>query len=243
MVGSARLLNACGYDVCSVNFRGCSGEPNRLYPSYHSGATEDLEAVVNYVCRERNYRKVFIKGFSLGGNVCLKYLGEGRALPDQLKAVVVVSVPCDLHSSLKELLKPGNILYARRFRKHLKDKLRIKQKIFPMRITEEDIRKIRTLKDFDDIYTSRAHGYKDALDYYQKCSSLQFLPRIGIPALIINARNDTFLGPGCYPVAEADENPCLFLEMPKYGGHVGFFGMKNKYYTEKMTIKFLEEGL
>jgi predicted alpha/beta-fold hydrolase len=101
---------------------------------------------------------------------------------------------------------------------------------------------IRTLRDFDDIYTSRAHGFKDALDYYNQCSSKQFLGGIRIPALVINAQNDTFLGAECYPVAEADKNPCLFLEIPRYGGHVGFFGMENKSYTEKRTIKFLEES-
>lgn len=241
MAGSAKLLNAFGYDACAVNFRGCSEEPNRLFRSYHSGATEDLDAVVQHINRSGKYQSLYIKGFSLGGNVCLKYLGEGRKLPDMLKAAVAVSVPCDLYSSLRELLSLKNTLYARRFRNHLIAKLRIKQSLFPDLIGDADIKRIRTLKDFDDIYTSKAHGFTDALDYYAKCSSRQFLHGIGIPALIINARNDSFLGPECYPVGEAREYPNLFLEMPEYGGHVGFFGMKNQYYTEKKTIKFFEE--
>jgi len=98
-----------------------------------------------------------------------------------------------------------------------------------------------TLKDFDDIYTSRAHGFKDAYDYYAKCSCLQFLPYIKIPALIINALNDSFLGPECYPYQEATDNPNLYLETPKYGGHVGFFGPKNITYIEKRVIKFLND--
>lgn len=241
MAGSAKLLNASGYDACAVNFRGCSQEPNRLFRSYHSGATEDLDAVVQHIAGNCKYESLYIKGFSLGGNMCLKYLGEGHTLPDILRAAVAVSVPCDLYSSLQELLAPKNTLYARRFRKHLIAKLRIKQVLFPDLIGDSDIRRIRNLKDFDDIYTSRAHGFTDAMDYYEKCSSRQFLPAISIPVLIINAKNDSFLGPECYPVPEARQYPNLFLEMPEYGGHVGFFGMQNQYYTEKKTIKFFEE--
>lgn len=242
MAGSALLLNAYGYDVCSINLRGCSGESNRLFRSYHSGATEDLHAVVCHISAHLAYAEIFIKGFSLGGNLCLKYLGEGRKLSQQLKAAVAISVPCDLHSSLLQLMSAKNLLYARRFRKHLVGKLWLKEKSFPELISKADIKKIRTLKDFDDIYTSRAHGFGDAMDYYQKCSSRQFLPNIPLPTLIINAKNDSFLGPECYPVEEARANPHLYLEIPAYGGHVGFIGFKNQYYTEKRAIKFMEEA-
>lgn len=241
MAGSARELNAHGYDSCAVNFRGCSGETNRLYRSYHSGATEDLDVVIRHLIAKKGYRQLHIKGFSLGGNLCLKYLGEGRALPEELKSAVAVSVPCDLHSSLRQLLHPKNFLYAKRFKKHLLEKLRLKQVVFPERISDSDISRIRTLKDFDDIYTSRAHGFTDALDYYRQCSSLRFLEGIRVPALLINARNDSFLGPECYPERQAGSHDYLFLEMPTYGGHVGFYDAENRYYTEKRTIKFLEE--
>ena len=241
MVGSARLFNTQGFDACAVNFRGCSGESNRLFRSYHSGATEDLDAVVNHLVDQKGYRTLYIKGFSLGGNMSLKYLGEGRELPKALKAAVAVSAPCDLYSSLRQLLSPKNVLYARRFKRHLVAKLKIKHRIFPDKISKGDIRAVKTLKDFDDIYTSRAHGFKNAMDYYKQCSSLQFLPAITIPTLIINARNDSFLGPECYPEAEARTNAMVFLETPHYGGHVGFFGLKNEYYTEKRAIKFMQD--
>jgi len=240
MAGSALMLNTHGFDACSVNLRGCSGEPNRLFRSYHSGATEDLDAVVSHVAERSGYRDIFLLGFSLGGNLCLKYLGEGRDVPGQIKAAVAISVPCDLYSSLRALMSPANFLYANRFKRHLLAKLRIKQKLFPSQISEKEIRKVHTLKDFDDVYTSKAHGFDDAMDYYNKCSCRQFLPGIRIPSLLINARNDSFLGPECYPVSEAESHPYLHLEIPTYGGHVGFFGMKNQYYTEKRTIKFLQ---
>lgn len=241
MAWSAERFNAYGYDACAVNFRGCSGEPNRLFRSYHSGATEDLDTVVQHIVKNKKYSALYIQGFSLGGNLCLKYLGEGNALPNELKAAIAVSAPCDLYSSLRQLLSAENMLYARRFKKHLVAKLHIKQQHFPDSISTADIRRVRTLKDFDDIYTSRAHGFTDALDYYRQCSSLQFLKNIRIPTLIINAKNDSFLGAACYPVKEAMHNPRLYLEIPSYGGHVGFFGMGNCFYTEKRAIKFLQE--
>ena len=115
------------------------------------------------------------------------------------------------------------------------------QKLFPSKISNADITNVKTLKDFDDIYTSRAHGFKDAMDYYKKCSSLQFLPNITIPSLIINAKDDSFLGAECYPYKEADQNSSLHLEVPQFGGHVGFYGKQNITYTEKRVIKFFNE--
>lgn len=241
ITGSAKHFNLAGYDCCAVNFRGCSGEPNRLYRSYHSGATEDLDAVVRHISEKKKYKELYIKGFSLGGNMVLKYVGEGRELPDFLKAVVAVSAPVDLLSSLRALMRWENIPYASRFRKHLVAKLKAKQPQFPDLLPDHEIQKIKTLKDFDDIYTSRAHGFTDALDYYARCSSLQFLEQIRVNTLVINARNDSFLGQECYPYKEAEANDCVFLEVPEYGGHVGFYDAQNIAYTEKRALKFFEQ--
>lgn len=121
------------------------------------------------------------------------------------------------------------------------DRLKLKQKQFPNRLSEERIKSIKTLRDFDEIYTAKAHEFLNAKDYYTKSSCKQFLPQIKIPTLIINALNDSFLSPECYPVKEAKNNPNLFLEMPKYGGHVGFVDKKNVYYNEKRALKFVNE--
>lgn len=240
IMGSALHFNNNGMDCCAVNFRGCSGETNRLFRSYHSGDTGDLKAVIQHIISTRQYKNIFIKGFSLGGNLTLKYLGEGH-VPNQVKGAVAVSVPCSLHDSLLQLLKFKNTLYAKRFKKHLVAKLHIKRLYFPELISAEDIKRIRNLKDFDDIYTSRAHGFKDAMDYYEQCSSLQFLGGIKIPTLIINALDDSFLGEACYPMKEAKDNSLLYLDMPKYGGHVGFFDSENISYSEKRGLKFIKE--
>ncbi|WKB82532.1 alpha/beta fold hydrolase [Cellulophaga lytica] len=241
ILGATRELLLCNYNVCAVNLRGCSGEANVLFRSYHSGATEDLDAVVQHILGLKTYSKIVLQGFSLGGNLILKYLGENRQRPPEIKAGIGVSVPCNLASSLEELLKPKNILYASNFKKRLLQKLRIKHKQYPDKINESEINKIKTLKDFDDVYTSKVNGFINALDYYEKASCLQFLDKIKVPTLIINAKNDSFLGAACYPVKEAKQNSNLFLEMPLYGGHVGFYDNNNITYSEKRVVKFLEE--
>ncbi|MBT2160089.1 YheT family hydrolase [Zobellia barbeyronii] len=241
ITGSAKAFNKSGIDACAVNFRGCSGETNRLFRSYHSGATEDLDAVVQSILKQKKYTEIYIKGVSLGGNMAMKYAGEERVLPAEVKAVIGVSVPCNLHSSLKELMSAKNYLYAKRFKKHLVEKLYPKQKMFPDSISLSDISSVKTLKDFDDIYTSRAHGFENAIDYYEKCSCRQFLPGIKIPSLIINAKNDSFLGEECYPYTEAEKNPNLYLKVPEFGGHVGFIAPSNIYYSEKTAIKFVQD--
>jgi len=146
-----------------------------------------------------------------------------------------------LADSLDQLLQFKNILYAKRFKGNLIEKLKLKRRLFPNRISDADIERIKTLKDFDDIYTSRAHGFADALDYYEKSSSLQFLKSIEIPTLIINAQNDSFLGAACYPIEIAKQHKHLYLETPKYGGHVGFHGSKNFTYAERRTVEFLSK--
>jgi len=240
--GSAKLLSQSGYDVCAINLRGCSGTPNTLYRSYHSGATEDLESVITHIQQLDKYSEIFLHGFSLGGNLLLKYLGERLRVPKEIRAAVAVSVPCQLADSLTQLLQFKNTLYAKRFRTNLIEKLKTKQELFPDQISFAEISKIKTLKDFDDIYTSQAHGFKNAMDYYAKCSSLQFLESIQLPVLLINAKNDSFLGNHCYPIHIAQKNRNLFLEIPEYGGHVGFYGPNEFTYTEYRTLSFFNQN-
>ncbi|MBR9914029.1 MAG: alpha/beta fold hydrolase [Algicola sp.] len=238
ITGTAKIFNDNGIDAVAVNFRGCSGEGNRFYHSYHSGATDDLDDVVQHCVQQKNYQKIYIKGISLGGNITLKYLGENRPRPEAIKAAIAVSVPVHLNGSAKELHRFKNKAFAINFRRHLVEKLQVKLQQFPNQISEEDIKAIKTLRDFDEIYTSKAHGFKDAMDYYNQSSSLQYLEAIEVPTLLINALNDSFLSHECYPVKIAKTNDNLFLEMPKYGGHVGFVSKNNVYYNEKRALEF-----
>lgn len=240
MTGTAKLFNQNGIDAVSVNFRGCSGETNRNYNSYHSGATEDLDEVIKHAIQIKGYTEIYLKGVSLGGNVALKYLGEREVVPIEVKAAIVISVPCYLHGSAKELHAFKNILFHDRFKKHLLRSLKLKQEKFPQKLSFEEFKSIKTLNDFDNVYTSKAHGFEDALDYYEKSSSLQFLPNIKTPTLIINALNDSFLSAECYPVKASKNNPNLYLEMPKHGGHVGFIDKNNVYYNERRALEFVK---
>ncbi|MBR9847214.1 MAG: alpha/beta fold hydrolase [Algicola sp.] len=241
VTGTAKLFNQNGVDAVCVNFRGCSGEDNRFYHSYHSGATNDLDDVVKHCIEQKGYSNIYIKGISLGGNITLKYLGEDRKIPEQIKSAIAISVPVHLHGSANELHKPKNKAFAIRFKKHLVDKLKVKIIQFPDNISIAEINSIKTLRDFDEVYTSKAHGFKDASDYYEQSSSLKFLKNIKVPTLIINALNDSFLSSECFPVKEAKCNPHLYLEMPKFGGHVGFIQKGEMYYNEKRALEFVRD--
>jgi predicted alpha/beta-fold hydrolase len=238
VTGPALLFNNNNVDAICVNFRGCSGELNLKYSSFHSGMTEDLEDIIKYVVSLNRYDSIFIKGISLGANILLKYLGEGNNIPIQVKAGMAVSAPCDLSGSAKALHKLINLPYQINFLWGLLKLLKQKQKQFPNIISRSQIRSIFTLNDFDEVYTSRAHGFKNAQDYYAKSSSLQFLKSIKIPVLILNALNDSFLSKDCFPYEEAKKNSSLYLETPKFGGHVGFISRKGFYYNEKRALEF-----
>ena len=241
ITGPALLFNENNIDAICVNFRCCSGELNRKYSSYHSGMSEDLDDVVKHVVSLNKYDSIFIKGISLGANMLLKYLGEGNSIPPQVKGGMAVSAPCDLSGSAKALHKLINLPYQINFLWGLLKRLKLKQKQFPDLISKSQIRSIFTLNDFEEVYTSRAHGFKNAQDYYNKASSLQFLKTIKIPVLVLNALNDSFLSKDCYPYKEAEENPFLYLETPAKGGHVGFVSWNDYYYNEKRALEFFLE--
>lgn len=242
MLGMVKALSKRGWDVVAWNARGCSGEPNRAPRFTHSGATEDLETVLARFLSIGGYSEIALLGFSLGGNLTLKYLGErGSGLDRRIKAAVAFSVPCDLFSGCTALAKPANQIYMRRFLATLHDKIRALMKLMPGKIDDQGYEKMRTFKDFDDRYTAPLHGFKDAEDYWRQCSCKPYLKFIQIPTLLVNARNDPFLADPCYPVEEARQNPNLHLEMPTSGGHVGFvsFNHDGEYWSETRAAAFL----
>ena len=241
ITGPALLFNKNHIDAICVNFRCCSGELNRKYSSYHSGMTEDLEDIVKHVISMNKYDSIFIKGISLGANMLLKYFGECNNIPSQVKGAMAVSAPCDLSGSAKALHEVRNLPYQINFLWGLLKRLKLKQKQYPNLITKTQVRSIWTLNDFDEVYTSRAHGFKNAQEYYKKASSLHFLNNIKTPVLILNALNDSFLSKGCFPHKEAKENPFLYLETPLKGGHVGFVCRNDFYYNEKRALEFFLE--
>ncbi len=241
MLAMAKLLNRNGYAVAAVNFRGCSGSENRLYRSYHSGETEDIRFIIKSIALRDTYTSMFLYGVSLGGNALLKYLGENKDIPKIVKAASTIGVPIDLKASLEQLTHKENIVYRTSFLLDLKRKYRKKMKQFPDQMSLEIYSKIHSLKDFDDVYTAPAHGFKDALDYYEKASSFKYLSSIKIPTFILNAKNDSFLHGDCYPYEVAKSSKYLFLETPEHGGHVGFYLSGGFYYNEQRTLEFFEK--
>jgi uncharacterized protein len=220
IMGMVKHFNAHGFDCLAWNFRSCSEEINQTKRFYHSGATEDLDIVVKHAI-SKGYQKIYLVGFSLGGNLTLKFLGEkGQNLYPEVQKAVVFSVPLHLSSSGKTI----GWLYDQRFIRSLNKKVQAKANRFPeFEINTSNISKIKNLKDFDDAYTSQLHGFKDAEDYYEQNSSLYFLDNITIETLIINAKNDPFLSKECFPYEQVKHLEKVYLQTPEGGGHCGFY--------------------
>ena len=235
---TAKILSLNGYSIAAMNYRFCSGEINRQLVTYHSGKTDDLHAVINYVLP--NYDSVYLVGFSLGGNLILKYNGDGLfSLSPKIRANVAISVPVDLKGSSISLKRCENILYRWRFLRTLSKKMHLKYQQFPNQLDVSPLKKVKTLTDFDDFFTSKINGFKDAEDYYLKASSKQFIPNITKPTLLINALDDPFLSESCFPIVEAKENSKFNLMTPSYGGHVGFISKGAFYWSEIQILNFL----
>jgi predicted alpha/beta-fold hydrolase len=236
--GMAAAFHRAGWDVLAWNLRGCSGEQNRLLRTYHSGAWEDLQAVINHAAGA--YRCIVLIGFSIGGNLTLKYLGDlGSSIHHGIRGAVAFSVPCDLASSSRALESRVNRIYMNHFLRDLRRKIREKEEAFPGALSMEGLERIRTFREFDGTYTAPLNGFLSAEDYWARASSKPSLPRITVPTLIVNALNDPFLAPECYPKEEAVANPHLHLELPESGGHLGFITPGKKYWSEIRSVEFL----
>lgn len=245
MVGMAAMMNRIGWDALAWNYRACSGEINRQLRMYHNGCIDDLDCVVQHALKSGTYNTVALIGFSLGGNLTLMYLGSmGRTLDRRIQRSVVFSVPCDLKAGAQELAKPKNRLYMKQFLVSLHDKIKKKMEQMPDKINDDDYDSIKTFKEFDDRYTAPINGFRDAEDYWAKCSSDQFIPEIRIPTLIVNAQDDPFLARSCYPVQKGEQSEYVHLEMPASGGHVGFvqFNDDGSYWSENRAAEFLGQA-
>lgn len=241
IMGMVKAFNGQGVDALAWNYRSCSGEPNKLLRSYHLGASDDLDFIVRHALQQNRYGHIYLAGFSAGGNITLKYLGENPdQVPLQVKRAAVFSTPVDLKGSAQKISK----VYTRRFMKSLKVKLELKKEVYADEVNLSDYNILWSFPEFDDRYTAPLHGFKNAEDYYARVSSKQFIRNIRVPTLLVNAKNDPFLSEECYPVQEAKENPNFYMEMPEEGGHVGFAEnfRGDSYYSEKRAIKFLLEG-
>jgi uncharacterized protein len=240
--GMARALASRGWDVVAWNLRGCSGEPNRLARSYHSGDTADLHTVILHLLP--SYDRLALIGFSLGGNLTLKYLGEAARDP-RLAAAATFSVPVDLASSSEALARRANAHYMVYFMRSLRAKVLEKAERFPGQVDAARLSGVRTFRAFDEEFTAPIHGFAGAEDYWARASSLPFLAHIRVPTLLVNADDDPFLPPPCYPRKEAAASGAFHLETPRYGGHVGFVdrNASGEYWSERRAGDFLEDAV
>lgn len=241
--GMARLFTASGIDVLGWNCRSCSGELNRLLRFYHHGDAGDLRLVIKHAIEQHGYEEIILAGFSMGGSLSLRAVCEfPEEVPHQVKKVVAFSVPCSLRSSVDALALPGNKMYQQRFLRKLGKKIAAKEKLFPGQISTEGYKAITHFTAFDNRYTAPLHGYKDADDFYERASVKPMLKNIRIPALIVQALNDPFLGEACFPYEEAESHPLLYLETPAEGGHCGFMLPRNRYtWAELRALRFVLE--
>lgn len=241
--GIAGHFSDNGFDALAWNCRGCSGEVNKSLGYYHSGASYDLDTVIQHVLKNYSYDEICLIGFSMGGNITLKYLGEkSEQISSKIVGACAFSTPVCLRTSSFKLKSGFNKVYTQAFLKSLKQKVKNKtQQLKEHGFDPDLVHKLKNLPEFDDYFTAPINGFKDASDYYDKCSAKFFLKDIRIPTLIVNAKNDPFLSPECFPYDEVKANYFLELDDPKHGGHVGFYtpSKTNVLWSERRALEFI----
>jgi predicted alpha/beta-fold hydrolase len=235
-------------DTVAFNLRSCSGEDNLLLHTYHSGKTDDVHFVVNHIIDNYSYENTVLVGYSLGGNLTLKYMGEfAKTQSSKIKCAVAVSVPVDLSSSSAVMSSYKNKVYMENFLKTLRLKVLEKARKFPeFKFDKDKLLQAKSFSDFDGLYTAPVFGYSGAEDYWEKASSKPYLKFIETPTLLITSKDDPFLGEECYPIKEAKASKNFYLEITKYGGHVGFiatFLHHQNRWLENRILNFIKQNL
>jgi hypothetical protein len=246
--GLLRHVRARGWRGVVLNFRSCSGELNRLPRFYHSGDTADLATVVSLLVERQPDVRLGVVGVSIGGNVLLKWLGEGGGdVPKPLRAAVAISVPFDL-AACTHVLDRGfrRAVYTQNFMRSLRRKVRDKARRFPGFVDTDAVRRARTFGEYDRAVTAPLHGFADEHDYWKCASSRPYLGRIRRPTLLINALDDPIVpaaslpDPGTLP-------PEVVAEFVPSGGHVGFlegrWPWRVESWAEGRAVDFLARAL
>jgi predicted alpha/beta-fold hydrolase len=241
-----RELARHGIRAVGLNFRSCSGEPNRTSRSYHSGETGDLAFVIQRLKERFPGKRMGALGFSLGGNVLLKYLGE-RGDASGLSGAVVVSVPYDL-AAASLCLESSTMgrLYSEYFLRSLREKVRAKAAVLEPHVRVSDLIAAKTLWKFDDVATAPLHGFTDAKTYYAESSSAGWISRITVPTLLLHSTDDPFLPPDAIPWEAIRANEALVPAIEAHGGHVGFIEgspLRPRFWAEEEAARFLGEAL
>jgi predicted alpha/beta-fold hydrolase len=242
MRGMAQYFHSKGWDSLSWNCRSCSEEMNLKPKLYHHGATEDLEDVINYVITKR-YQEIALIGFSLGGSLVVKYLGEnGKNIPNEIAGGVAISIPSQLGSCAKQLSTPSNKFYLKRFMKKLKNKIRQKAAQFPGMFDIKHLDSISNFFEFDTRFTAPMYGFKSAEDFYTYASAGNYIEGIQTPTLLVSSLNDPMFPDDCYPFDAAKNHHYFHLETPRTGGHMGYWWPGRKVsWIEQRAYQFISD--
>ena len=250
VAGVLDLVRARGWGADLLTFRGCGDLPNTARRFYHSGETSDLDFVLGRIVEEFPRAPVGIAGYSLGGNVLLKYLGErGDDVPRSVLAAAAVSVPYDLEAGARYLSAGFSRIYDRHFLKSLRRKALAKLERYPDLFERAPLERASTIFDFDNAVTAPVHGFNDAVDYYARSSARHFLERIRVPTLLLSSHDDPFLPSSVLAEIEsvASRNPWIETEFTERGWHVGFVDgrvpWRPRYYAEWRVIDHLARAI
>lgn len=242
ILGTADKAWTAGMNVVRMNVRGCGGTESLGASLYHSGLSSDVGEIVRDLIASDGLPRISIAGFSMGGNMVLKLVGEwGPDLPGQVKAVAAVSPGMDLSASADALHLPANRIYEFRFLLSLWRSLRRKAQLFPQQYHKPPLRCLRSIRDFDDVITAPAFGFQGAQDYYTRASATALVGRITVPTLVIHASDDPFVRVLPSTLAALRSNPKVTLLETAHGGHCGFLAAPNGYdgrWAERQVVDF-----
>lgn len=242
MLGTAAKAFAAGFNVVRLNLRGCGETEHLTETIYHSGMSADLGFVIDELINRDRIERIFLAGFSLGGNMSLKLAGEyGNDAPAELRAVTAISAPIDLAACAEAIRRRSNFVYNRSFLNSLTERMRRVSKLYPELYDAAGIEQIRSIRDFDQRFTAHYGGFRDADDYYGRSSALQFIKNIRVPTLIIHAEDDPFVPFKAVRHPSISENPFVILLETKHGGHVGFFSnskTEDRFWAENRIVEF-----
>ncbi|HEX8458718.1 MAG TPA: alpha/beta fold hydrolase [Pyrinomonadaceae bacterium] len=246
MMSTALKAHRAGFNVLRFNIRTCGDTLHLTETLYNSGMSADLRAVITELVERDGLNDLFLCGFSLGGNLSLKLAGEyGAQFPRQLKGVSAVSPSVELAASADRIERRSNFIYQRKFIRSLKRRMRAAARLYPERYDASALRRVRTLREFDELYTAPHGGFRDAADYYARSSSLPLIRHIRTPTLIIHAADDPFIPYASLEHPSVRANPCIVLCAPRHGGHVGFLGDgrlpgEDRFWAENRVVEFCE---
>ena len=247
MRGLADKAFRAGFNVVLLNQRNCGGTEQHGPGLYHSGLTGDADIVLRALAATHGIDRVFVAGYSLGGNLALKLAGEyGNAAPPQLRGVAAVSPVMDLAACVAALERRQNIPYQWNFVRALRARMRRKAAHFPGRYDLGRLDRIWTVRSFDETYTAPHFGFASAADYYHRASARRVIDRIRVPALILTAMDDPFVPPGPFADPALTSNPNVHLVLTRHGGHCGFITDPapgdDGYWAETQIVRMASEA-